>query len=97
MPTVEKPFWPDFLNKLVEYAQYSPHLIKKSDSKWLFLVTAPILGQAPRLSLRSSESSHWSIGIGIFLCRISAKCINPSFMPLIQDLNTDPTVCQVKC
>ncbi len=46
-PTAEKPFWPDFPIKFVKYAQYSPHLIKKSGSKWLSLATAPILGQPP--------------------------------------------------
>ena len=49
-PTAEKPFWPYFPIKFVKYTQYSPHLIEKSDSKWLPLATAPILGQAPRLS-----------------------------------------------
>ncbi len=49
-PTAEKPFWPDFTIKFVKYAQYSPHLIEKSGSKWLSLATAPILGQPPRTS-----------------------------------------------
>ncbi len=46
-PTAEKPFWPDSTIKFVKYAQYSPHLIGESDSKWFPLATASILGQAP--------------------------------------------------
>ncbi len=58
-PTAEKPFRPDSPIKFVKYAQYSPHLIEKSDSKWLSLATAPILGQAPsRSNLSLLASSH---------------------------------------
>ena len=55
-PTAENPFWADFPIKFVKYAQYSPHLIDKSDSKWLPLATAPILGQAPGLSVSVSRA-----------------------------------------
>lgn len=48
-PTAEKPFWPDFPLIFVKEPNYSPQMIKKSDSKSLSLATASILGQAPRL------------------------------------------------
>ena len=40
-------FWPIFPIKFVKYSKYSPHLIKKTDSKPLSLATASILGQPP--------------------------------------------------
>jgi DNA-binding response OmpR family regulator len=43
-PTAEKPFRPDSPIKIVKYAQYSPHLIEKSDSKWLPLATTAMDG-----------------------------------------------------
>ncbi len=43
----ESGFWPIFPIKLVKYSKYSPHLIKKMDSKPLSLATASILGQPP--------------------------------------------------
>ncbi len=46
-PTAEKPFWPDFPFILVKERSYSPQMNEKSDSKWLSLATASILGQAP--------------------------------------------------
>ncbi len=47
-PTTEKRFWPISPIKFIKYNKYSPHLIKKLDSKPLSLATASILGQPPR-------------------------------------------------
>ncbi|TXK99794.1 hypothetical protein BMR02_07095 [Methylococcaceae bacterium HT1] len=46
-PTAEKPFWPDSPIIFVKEHNYSPQMIEKSDSKWLPLATASILGQPP--------------------------------------------------
>jgi len=46
-PTAEKPFLPHFPIIFVKEPRYSPQMNKKSDSKWLSLVTASILGQPP--------------------------------------------------
>ena len=50
-PTAENPFWPDFPIIIVKERNYSPQMIKKSDSKGLSLATASILGQSPSVRL----------------------------------------------
>jgi hypothetical protein len=49
-------FWPIFPIEFVKYNKYSPHLIKKLDSKPLSLATASILGQPPRQPLMIVEA-----------------------------------------
>ena len=44
-------FWPIIPIKFVKYSKYSPHLIKKMDSKPLSLTTTSIIGQPPSLNL----------------------------------------------
>jgi len=51
--TAKNPFEPIFRIIFVKYAQYSPQMIKKMDSKWLSLATIFILGQLPSLSTTS--------------------------------------------
>ena len=44
----KSPFGQIFRSFSLNSHHYSPQMIKKSDSKWLSLATAPILGQPPR-------------------------------------------------
>jgi len=75
-PTAAKPFWPDFPLIFVKERSYSPQMIKKSDSKELFLATVPILGQPPRMRMEQGISVRRIPDV----CRLREPMISPCFL-----------------